>query len=230
MRDFLKLTPEQRFHAATQDGILAELVPSDIRGLLNEIEQLKGAIDNKKSDATIQMERAILEATYQMACSSMDPIKFENLEKVIQQICMNRNLGEFEFFPRNHTKSEFQPDPDPNTVIKLEGMDYRDDGGLFSIHARSHITNEQFIEAVKADKDIIETFILHGYSRGLGGIEVLDTDKINDDICRGYLIKKTPEELKELDYEPDDIVYDLTDQHLGSTDAIRITGVAFEPS
>ena len=111
--------------------------------------------------------------------------------------------------------------------IKLEEMYYLEDG-LFSIHAQGHITNEQFIEAVKADKDIIETFIEYDYSRELGGINILDTDKINDDICQTYLLAKTVKEKEEEGYDEDTIVYDICDQ--GGDGAIPITGVAFEPS
>jgi len=53
-----------------------------------------------KSEAKITMEKSLLEATYQMASESIDPESFENLEKIINQLCQNRNLGHFNFFPR----------------------------------------------------------------------------------------------------------------------------------
>lgn len=112
--------------------------------------------------------------------------------------------------------------------IKIEEMYYHDDGGLFSIHAHGHLCNKLFIETVLADEDIKQTFIEHDYSKGLGGIMVLDTDKINDDICRTYLIAKTDEERKDEGYDEEAVVYDICDQ--GGDGAIPITGVAFEPS
>lgn len=53
-----------------------------------------------KSEAKINMEKSLLEAVYQMASESIDPENFENLEKVIKRLCQNRNLGDFDFFPR----------------------------------------------------------------------------------------------------------------------------------
>lgn len=53
-----------------------------------------------KSQAKVNMERALLESIYQMASESMTPESFEKLESVIAELCITRNLGEFEFFPR----------------------------------------------------------------------------------------------------------------------------------
>ncbi len=54
----------------------------------------------KKSEAKINMEKSLLEAVYQMASESIDPDRFGELEEIIDQLCKNRRLGTFEFFPR----------------------------------------------------------------------------------------------------------------------------------
>ena len=41
MIDFINMTPNQRFEAATKDNICDQIVPSDIRQLLGEINKLE---------------------------------------------------------------------------------------------------------------------------------------------------------------------------------------------
>lgn len=125
------------------------------------------------------------------------------------------------------TACDDQNKPDPNSVAKLTIMFFHDDGDLFSIHLEGHHSNPTFIAAVLADGAATELFIERGYSKTLGGIKVIETDKILDDIDRSYLRKLSEEEIAE-NYEEGDTVYDFADKT--EDGAFPITGVAFEPT
>lgn len=60
---------------------------------------------SEKSEARVKMEKALLEATYQMASESLAPYYFQQLEYIIQLLCKNRNLGKFNFFPRDENSN-----------------------------------------------------------------------------------------------------------------------------
>jgi hypothetical protein len=53
-----------------------------------------------KSKARTKMERAVLEAVYQMASESMSPDEMTKLEASISTLHSTRSLGDFERFPR----------------------------------------------------------------------------------------------------------------------------------